>query len=278
MDLQGIAEFAIGGIGGLIDEVVTAVTGDELLGDAAGVAANLLTGNYVGATASAFELVEDLVESPGERNLSGDTKNARALAESAQPHLAPPDYMDLQPTATEGLGGRIPRGIAPPPLNGAPKGQPAPPRGQVGQSVGATGYSATPAPLVGGGGTTHRSGGIADMLRSILNDPSLSLEEKVSMLLTEMLSGMDIELEGKMDKLQGMQSRREAVENADASDDPHKAVPAFKDGEEPSAADISRLSSELQITMQRRAQLQSLLSNLMAMSHQTSMQVINNIR
>jgi len=96
----------------------------------------------------------------------------------------------------------------------------------------------------------------AQKIREILADPTLSLEDRVSMLLSTMVDGLDKQIDDKASALA-------------ASQDPSSP----KNG-----ADTQLLQTQLQSLMQKRSQMIALESNLMGMFQQTAMQVIQNIR
>lgn len=261
----------IGGmLANLAENLFEKLTGSEALGDIASGAVNLFSGNLLGLFGDGVDLLENV----GGRGAKGKPASPAWHGTPAS-CPAPCDSAIAYDVEIAGSG-RVARGRPVDRANCAPHG---PPRVSIHDISGMIrhGHFQTP-----GGGRVHfqrpgycagvigepvrASGGTASGLRDILNNPSLSVEDKIAMLFAKLLEGSDTEVEGKMDELQ---RKQQAKEDADLG---------IKTGEKVSAADISRLSSELQIIMQRRSQMQSLMSNLMNMTHQSAMQVIGNIR
>ncbi|MFW6369178.1 MAG: hypothetical protein ACOC0J_01190 [Myxococcota bacterium] len=100
---------------------------------------------------------------------------------------------------------------------------------------------------------------------SIVDDPSLSLEAKVALLFAGLTDDLDGEIEGKLRDL----------EQASRAGEQDKA--AGGDGES-AANDFNRISTEIQMLMQKRSQMYGMQSNMMSMFNDVSMQIINNVR
>lgn len=229
-DLGGIAGEVISGIGGLADELATALTGDKTIGDAVGLAVDLATGNYLGAVSEGADLIEAGMGHQG----AGETR-------------------------TLGTGGGAEG--CPPPGMAAAQAQVAADSAAAQAGTQATqGYAAHPAARAASAQRAHAASpaeaSTAQKIREILADPTLSLEDRVSMLLSTLVDGLDQRIDDKASALA-------------ASQDPSSSK---------SGNDTQLLQTQLQSLMQKRSQMIALESNLMGMFQQTAMQVIQNIR
>ncbi|MDF1563707.1 MAG: hypothetical protein P1V51_11735 [Deltaproteobacteria bacterium] len=266
-DVMGVVNF----VGRAVDDLVTGLTGSEVLGDAAGLVVNMATGNYIGAIEEGMQLIDDLQQQanhPAEACPTYEEAQAEVEVEVTVRQGEPSPFSETARVAESAareaaaeLESRFDR------MPAVDVDVTVQPRGGVEVDVEVevrTGWSEPT------GAASGARESLAAKLGAILNDPSLSLEDKIALIFGELLGGLDGEIEGKMDALHDKQAAKERSESG------AKGKPAK--GGEASAADISRLSSELQILMQRRSQMQSLLSNILGMSHQSAMQTIANIR
>lgn len=221
-------------ISDLVQNTVQNLTGSEELGKLAGLIADLNTGNYLGALMRGSEL------------LQGSAKDFQVEAECR-----------WGPGAHLQICGR-------PPVMAATCPGPSEVSVEVGYQFGFIGWSASFS-VSQGGGCQAGAGCAGPGVRSILDDPGLSLEAKVAMLFAGLIDDMDDQIEGKLRDL-------EAASKAQAQD---KA--AGGDGES-AGNDFNRISTEVQMLMQKRSQMYGMQSNMMSMFNDVSMQIINNVR
>lgn len=219
----------------LVQNTVQGLTGSENLGQLAGLLTDLKTGNVLGA----FVRGTDLVQS-----------SARDFQVEAE--------LRWGPGAHKVICG---------PCGGVAESCPAP-GSQLSLDysfgIGVLGWSVSI--TIGSGGEEEMACQCASPgLRSVLDDPSLSLEAKVALLFAEIIDELDEQIEGK---LRDMESASKAGESDKA---------AGGDGES-AANDFNKISTEVQMLMQKRSQMYGLQSNMMSMFNDVSMQIIGNVR
>ncbi len=227
-------------VGNLVQDTVGGLTGNDALGRAAGLVADIKTGNLFGAIQRGGELVQ---------NSFSDIRAEVDLRWGPGAHLR--------------LGG-TPVQVA--------ESCPAPEKGQgveLNVSMGLFGWSMN-VRMFGGDDAGSDMGnpasvGASDGMKGILNDPSLSLEAKVALLFADLIDDLDEQIEGKLGDL----------DNASRAQQQDKA--SGGDGES-AGNDLNRISTEVQMLMQKRSQMYGLQSNMMAMFNDVSTQIINNVR
>lgn len=126
--------------------------------------------------------------------------------------------------------------------------------------VGGTGGACTPGGVSSGGGV-----GAQDPIDAIMNDPTLSTTEKAEAILMEIMNSLDGEMMGLLKKMQKVRK-----EQAGAGDDQEKSADL--------ASSMEQMQHQLQKVMERRTQMFSLLTNISKLSHEASMQAVNNMR
>lgn len=121
-----------------------------------------------------------------------------------------------------------------------------------------------PPPSPGAGGGCWGPGG-AGGIRDILNDPSLSIEEKLQLVLARLMEGTDDQILSTMDELAQAQARKAGL----ASDDKEGLAQAQR-GEE-------LINMRLQKLIERRKQMFELMSNLSEKFNEMAKTAIQNL-
>jgi len=132
--------------------------------------------------------------------------------------------------------------------------------GGAGGAGSSSGGGCGPGGVTGGG-----PAGGQDPIDGIMADPTLSTQEKVEMILMEIMASLDQEALGLLDKMRGVRKQQ-----AKAGDDQEKAADL--------ASDMQMLEHKLQKVVERKAQMSALLTNLSRMAHESAMQAVNNMR
>jgi hypothetical protein len=147
-------------------------------------------------------------------------------------------------------------GSKPPPGQGAPPVSPRPPPGSS-------------CPVDTGSGRPGRPGSGSDSnVRDILNNPNMSLEDKVEAILMGILQDVDSEILQAMDDLAAAQDKRAGIKNDKGNEK------ALADAD----SSIEFVQMRLQKLVQKRQQMFDLMSNMSAKFHEMQKHVINNIR
>ena len=216
-----------------VQGTVQNMTGSDELGKLAGLFTDLKTGNYVGAIVRGSDL------------LAGSAADFKLQAEvrwGPGAHMvicgSPADIAATCPG---------PREISV----------------EVGYNFGFFGWSVNVTVSQGGGEAAEPTASPA--MRSIIDDPGLSLEAKVALLFANLIDGLDGEIEGKLREMEAASKAQEA-DKAGGGDG------------EAAGNDFNRISTEIQMLMQKRSQMYGLQSNMMSMFNDVSMQIINNVR
>lgn len=213
IDLSGIAD-TVGSIlnpaASFAEDLVEGLTGDSLLADVVSLGINIATGNYPAAIADAVEIVGD-------------------VAERFEPPALPPPGEGYQ----EEMPGYWDNEVPPPGNYFDDMGPIEDPRERL---------QDTPQERICGGTTPQQR------FSSILNDPTLSLEEKMALVFAEIQDELDGQIEAKMEDI--------AQADGDAS---------------------TRLTQELQLLVQKRERMTTLATNLSRMMNDMSMRVLQNI-
>ncbi len=221
-------------ISDLVQDTVQRMTGREELGKLAGIFVDLKTGNYLGALGRKADLA---FSSASDFEVRAELKwgpgahliicgNPAAVAESC-----PGPGKDISVEFSYGFG-------------------------LFGWSVSFS---------FGNGGGCEPPPAASPEMRSILDDPSLSLEAKVALLFAQIIDDLDSQVDGKLRALEDS-SRAQELDKADGGDG------------EAAANDFNRISTEVQMLMQKRSQMYGLQSNMMSMFNDVSMQIISNVR
>jgi hypothetical protein len=143
-----------------------------------------------------------------------------------------------------------------PPSTGAPPVSPRPPPGQS-------------CPVDTGSGRPGRPGSGSDSnVRDIINNPNLSIEDKVEAILMGILQDVDEEILQAMDDLASAQDKRAGIKNDKGNEK------ALADAD----SSIEFVQMRLQKLVQKRQQMFDLMSNMSAKFHEMQKHVINNIR
>lgn len=286
MGVLGAIGGAVGGLGSLVGEVATELTGSQALGDVAGAAVDLLSGNVPGAIVQGIDLGRDVVEAqappPAGPGLPASAAEAAGTAPApgwatgdpgvaeTQGYAGPPRASGKGKNPDPGASNRPDTVLHPSPAAGHPVAKAGAGHGPVtGHPVtSAGGHPATGHPVTPAGGhpatpvpahpATPAAASPASTLRGILDNPALSLEDKVAMLLSSLVDGLDGQIKTEMGALANAQTATA--------------------GGTSSAGDVQQLETKLQLLVQRRSQMLTMLSNLEGLFNQTSMQVIGNIR
>ena len=231
--LRAAAEFAgsfFEGPGAIAEGIVGTVTGNDFLGDVAGVITNIATGNIPGAVSqgveallSGVDLLDDmgLLAPPGQQGAEG---SYCTLGYATDPGVEGGGGYQERPS--KGIGRGRGGGARRTPVKERP-----PARGRPAKGCGPAG----------------------DDFGRILNDPSLSLEEKIAMLFAAILDKLDGEIEGAL-----------------------KDVAKSESGGGGESA--STQQQKLQLLMQRRERMNGLATNLNKMMSEMSMRIISNFR
>ena len=138
----------------------------------------------------------------------------------------------------------------------APGGVPSPPP---------TGNAGSPSPSPGGVCGTSGAGSSA---KGIINDPRMSLEEKINAILTNLTEKMDDEILQTMDNLAAAQDRKAGISNDKGSE---KALTE-------SQRDIDRLSMRLQQLVEKRKTMFEMMSTLSMKFNEMAKTALNNMR
>jgi hypothetical protein len=104
--------------------------------------------------------------------------------------------------------------------------------------------------------------------RDIINDPRMSLEEKIETLLLGLTEKMDGEILGLMDDLAEAQERQSGIKNGKGNDK------ALAD----SQRDIERIQMRLQKLVERRKMMFEMMSTLSMKFHETAKTALSNMR
>jgi hypothetical protein len=229
-----------GAVGDFVQNTVTQLTGSEALGQVAGMVTDAKTGNWFGVINRGIDFLDGIEDFQVEAELRWGPGSAQricgtpgAVAESCP---GPKDRISVD------FGWDL---------------------GFVGWGIKFT---------VGGGECTEGGAGTKGAcpspsagMKSILDDPTLSLEAKVAMLFAAMIDDLDDQIEGK---LRDMESASQAQQKAKGTGGDSEAA----------GNDFNKLSTEVQMLMQKRSQMYGLQSNMMSMFNDVSMQIINNVR
>jgi hypothetical protein len=105
-------------------------------------------------------------------------------------------------------------------------------------------------------------------VRDIINDPSMSLEEKIEAMLLGMTEKMDGEILGLMDDLAEAQDRQSHIKNGKGDEK------ALAD----SQRDIDRIQLRLQKLVEKRKMMFEMMSTLSMKFHETAKTAISNMR
>ncbi len=112
------------------------------------------------------------------------------------------------------------------------------------------------------------SGPARSGVKDIINDPSMSLEEKIEAILQQLMEGMDDEILETMDDLAAAQDRRAGISN--------------EKGNEKTAADadrsIERLQMRLQKLVEKRKMMFEMMSTLSMKFHEMAKTALSNMR
>jgi hypothetical protein len=126
--------------------------------------------------------------------------------------------------------------------------------------------------VVGPSGTgTGGCGGGGDPFGDILNDPSMSLEDKVMAILEKCYDQTDQAVYGLADKVGQAQQASTAAQSGGQTS-------GSTGSSGPNGESLQSLEFKLQDTMQKRSQLMDLMSNLEKCFNDADMNVINNIK
>jgi hypothetical protein len=123
----------------------------------------------------------------------------------------------------------------------------------------------------GGAGGTGGCGGGGDPFADILNDPSMSLEDKVMAILEKCYDQTDQAVYGLADKVGQAQQASTAAQSGGKTS-------GSTGSSGPNGESLQNLEFKLQDTMQKRSQLMDLMSNLEKCFNDADMNVINNIK
>ncbi len=158
---------------------------------------------------------------------------------------------------TERPGSKPPPGTGAPPVSTQPPpGSPRPPQGGS-------------CPVDNGAGRPGRPGSGSDTnARDIINNPNMSLEDKVEAILMGILQDVDQEILQAMDDLATAQDKRAGIKNDKGNEK------ALADAD----SSIEFVQMRLQKLVQKRQQMFDLMSNMSAKFHEMQKHVINNIR
>lgn len=214
-----------------VQEAVQSMTGSEELGKVAGLVADLKTGNYLGALMRGTDIINS---------------SAHDLQAEAEVRWGPGAHLMIC-----GMPALVAKCCP------GPEGELS---FDFSYGLGLIGWSVSFS--LGRGGAESCA---SPAVRSVLDDPSLSLEAKVALLFAELIDDLDGQIEGKLRDLEGASRAQEASKAAGG------------DGES-AANDFNRISTEVQMLMQKRSQMYGLQSNMMSMFNDVSMQIINNVR
>ncbi len=217
------------------------------------------------------------------QRIAGDARVSPELRQSARFLVDNPGYFERLDASTRlgGMLGRVVQGIknddrvslddvrgeilkvkadlaqyGAPERPRAPGGVPSPPP---------TGNAGPPASSPGGACGASGAGSSA---KGIINDPRLSLEEKINAILTSLTEKMDDEILQTMDNLAAAQDRKAGISNDKGSE---KALTE-------SQRDIDRLSMRLQQLVEKRKTMFEMMSTLSMKFNEMAKTALNNMR
>jgi hypothetical protein len=172
---------------------------------------------------------------------------------------------------TERPGSKPPPGTGSPPVSTQPPpvstqpppGSPRPPPGSPRPPQGGS------CPVDNGPGRPGRPGSGSDSsARDIINNPNLSIEDKVQAILMGILQDVDQEILQAMDDLATAQDKRAGIKNDKGNEK------ALADAD----SSIEFVQMRLQTLVQKRQQMFDLMSNMSSKFHEMHNHIINNIR
>ena len=125
------------------------------------------------------------------------------------------------------------------------------------------------------------TGGNGSYGPSILDNPNLSLEEKLALLMAKLSEHFDKEIEEKMAEMERLMTRENKEANqrefnlkTDGFD--WSFVPGA--GQEQSSSDLQLAQTQLQMALQKRQQMFQTMSSILKSVHDTSMAAIRNLK
>jgi hypothetical protein len=109
-------------------------------------------------------------------------------------------------------------------------------------------------------------------IRDILNDPTLSLEEKIQLILNALLDKIDSQIEDTMDALADAQDRAGATKDKRTEGNKSQYASEAKDDRE-----VERVTQRLQKLMEQKKAMNDLLSNMSMKFAEMTRTAINNM-
>jgi hypothetical protein len=127
-------------------------------------------------------------------------------------------------------------------------------------------YGSPARPGTGSGGSspaTRSSGDVA----SILNDPSMSIEEKIELVLSGLMDNSDAEIVATMDELAAAQNKSAGI----------KECPGADKARQESQTSVEKLNLKLQKLMEKRKAMFELMSNMSTKFNEMAKAAISNL-
>ncbi|XXF76667.1 hypothetical protein P2318_26965 [Myxococcaceae bacterium GXIMD 01537] len=220
------------------------------------------------------------------RKAEGNPRLSQGLRDACRFLLSHPEYRNQLDTA--GKGGRVDGTISMKDVQAAlakvnadiarygvsspPTAKPQAPAAPAHPASPATSTPAAPAPSAPAsskGGASHASGGGASAtVRDILNNPNLSIEEKIQAILMALEQNIDDEILKTMDDLAAAQDKRAGIENNEGN------KKALQDADR----NAEFIQMRLQQLMEKRKAMFDLMSNMSSKFNEMAKTAISNLR